>query len=1082
MKVKFIFYTFFFCSLNLLSQGIRTQGKKIIDEEGNEVILRGMGLGGWMLMEGYMMQSSDVADTQHEFRERLLDLFGEDNTNLFFDRWQENHVTRSDIDSLSAWGFNSVRVPLHYNLFTLPIQHEPVDGENTWLTKGFAMIDNLLDWCEANQMYLILDLHAAPGGQGANSAISDYDPDLPSLWESDQNKNKTIALWKKLADRYKDEIWIGGYDLLNEVNWGLENENEALRLLYENITTAIRTVDQEHIIFIEGNGFANDFRGLSPPWDENMVYSFHKYWSENNIESIKWVLDLREENDVPLWMGEAGENSNVWFRDAIKLFEDNNIGWSWWPMKRIETIVSPYSIKFSQGYKNILEYWRGNLPKPSTEESFSIMMELANSTNSLQCDYQKDVHDSQIRQVLSDQTIPYIFHQIPGVINMSDYDMGRSGIAYYDLDDANYQLSTGNFQAWNSGWVYRNDGVDIETNNDNSFSNGYHVGFTKQGEWMNYTLTISETAVYKMDARIAAIQAGGKFHLELDEELITSTLTTEGSGEWDEFISQSFTDIILDQGLHTLKLKIDGTTSFNISSLIFEKTGQLSSVSFKVLAAETSFDGSLIKISVNQNIDKSTLELGLQNFFLEINEVQREVISVSSLDDEEKSFNLVLSEPIIFGDQINLNYDGNVIFTNQENVLEAFNQFFVVNKVPKLFQIPGKIESENYYYMYGIETESTTDIGGGFNVGYTNPGDYIDYLVQVENSYEYDIKARIAAESNSGRIAFYLLNPEGVETLLSEMLFPITQGWQNWENTIGKIQLPSGNYTLRIKVISGDFNLNWIEITYPDSDDDGINDILDQCPNTPIISYVNEQGCSLETIPINNFTLRTQDETCMSSDNGRLYISSSKADDFTAVLTMNNIETSKTFSLSTVFSELKSGSYNLCINFTNATNIKQCFIIFINEPDPLTVISVINPDKYELSLNLNGAETYYIELNKKIYKTSKSHITIPLSPKKNNLKVTTDFPCQGIYFEELILANFPKVHPNPISENFINIEIGFLTTENFKVRLYDIMGNLIYSTKLSGSSKIDVSFIPSGFYILKLIKAEKTFTYKIVKQ
>ena len=384
--------------------------------------------------------------------------------------------------------------------------------------------------------------------------------------------------------------------------------------------------------------------------------------------------------------------------------------------------------------------------------------------------------------------------------------------------------------------------------------------------------------------------------------------------------------------------------------------------------------------------------------------------------------------------------------------------------------------------MYGIETESTTDIGGGFNVGYTNPGDYIDYLVQVENSYEYDIKARIAAESNSGRIAFYLLNPEGVETLLSEMLFPITQGWQNWENTIGKIQLPSGNYTLRIKVISGDFNLNWIEITYPDSDDDGINDILDQCPNTPIISYVNEQGCSLETIPINNFTLRTQDETCISSDNGRLYISSSKADDFTAVLTMNNIETTKTFSLSTVFSELKSGSYNLCINFTNATNVKQCFIIFINEPDPLTVISVINPDKYELSINLNGAETYYIELNKKIYKTSKSHITIPLSPKKNNLKVTTDFPCQGIYFEELILANFPKVHPNPISENFINIEIGFLTTENFKVRLYDITGNLVYSTKLSGSSKIDVSFIPSGFYILKLIKAEKTFTYKIVKQ
>ncbi|PLX12205.1 MAG: glycosyl hydrolase family 5, partial [Marinilabiliales bacterium] len=107
------------------AQGLRTQGKKIVNQDGEEIILRGMGLGGWMLQEGYMMQSSEVADTQHEFRNRLIALMGEEKTNEFYDAWLANHVTRADIDSLADCGFNSIRLPMHYNLFTLPIEDEP---------------------------------------------------------------------------------------------------------------------------------------------------------------------------------------------------------------------------------------------------------------------------------------------------------------------------------------------------------------------------------------------------------------------------------------------------------------------------------------------------------------------------------------------------------------------------------------------------------------------------------------------------------------------------------------------------------------------------------------------------------------------------------------------------------------------------------------------------------------------------------------------------------------------------------------------------------------------------------------------
>ena len=1077
----FLFFTVLH-SIFLSAQGLKAEGKKIIDQNGNEVLLRGMGLGGWMLMEGYMMQSSDVADTQHEFRQRLEDLMGVDNTNVFFDKWLENHVTKADIDSLSSWGFNSVRLPMHYNLFTLPIEEESIEGENTWLTKGFTIIDELLQWCEENEVYLILDLHAAPGGQGANAAISDYNSDLPSLWESELNKNKTIALWKKLAERYKDEEWIGGYDLLNEVNWEMENDNEELLNLYKDITTEIRAVDNNHIIFIEGNGFANDFNGLTPPWDDNMVYSFHKYWSENTTESIQWVLDIREENNVPLWMGEAGENSNVWFTDAIELFETNDIGWSWWPMKRIETIVGPYSIDFTDGYKKILSYWRGEIEKPSSDEAFSIMIDLANKTNSNLCTYQKDVPDAQIRQIKTNETIPYASHQIPGVIYMSDYDLGRSGIAYYDVDSANYQQSSGYFQAWNSGWVYRNDGVDIEKNTDTVNSNGFHIGFINKGEWINYTLIVSETGVYSMDARIASIEDGGEFLVEMDGEGVTRSLSIESSGAWDQFITQSFNGIFLEEGKQTLTIKFDGKKAFNVSSLEFNKTGNSSDIDFAILSANALMDGKSIQVLLNQNIDKTTLTSSLQDFSLSVNNEEITFTEIVSYDDKKRTFTLKLSRSISYNDQIKLNYFGQSVKNNNGSLLENFTLFKVVNNVPQLFNIPGIIQAEGYYNMYGVETEVTSDNGGGLNIGYTNPGDYVDYLVNVEADYEYNIKLRVAAESNSGRVAFYTVSNQGEETRISEILLPVTNGWQNWVNVTSSIQLPKGNYTLRMRIINGDFNMNWIELSYPDSDQDGINDTIDQCPNTSVISSVDESGCALDPIALNNFSLKVVNETCSSSDNGKIFINSLSSETFVANLDFNGSIVSKTFNSEVNFSSLQAGNYSLCINKEIYPSVKQCFKVVVKQPSLLSVNSYVNPDNYELTLDLSGAEMYYVTLNGREYETSENKFILPLSNNKNVITIKTDLECQGVFKDEMILDNIPRIYPNPISGNFLNIKTGYSNLQKSLIEIYDLRGSLIYRGKTDGSSKIDFSWIPKGIYILRITKNQKSFNYKIINK
>jgi hypothetical protein len=273
---------------------------------------------------------------------------------------------------------------MHYNLYTLPVEKEAVSGENTWLKEGFAYTDKLLKWCAKNQIYLILDLHAAPGGQGNDRPIADVDTTRPQLWESEANQQKTIALWGKLAERYKNKEWIGGYDLINETNFKMEG-NEPLKKLFLAVTEKIRSVDNNHIIFIEGNQFANDYTGLTPPWDNNMVYSFHKYWNAATIETIRKYLDMRDQFNIPLWMGESGENNNKWYSEVIQLLESNNIGWAWWTIKKIGSESGIMNVTKPQDYQKVIDYWAGKGSKPSVEEALQTFMELAENMKLENC-------------------------------------------------------------------------------------------------------------------------------------------------------------------------------------------------------------------------------------------------------------------------------------------------------------------------------------------------------------------------------------------------------------------------------------------------------------------------------------------------------------------------------------------------------------------------------------------------------------------------------------------------------------------------------------------------------------------------
>lgn len=565
---------------------LRADGQAIVNEQGDKVILRGMGLGGWMLQEGYMLQLGNLGQ-QHVIKSKIAELIGPEATQEFYDAWLANHTRKADIDAMAKWGFNSVRLPMHYELFTLPVEQEPVKGQNTWLPKGFELTDALLAWCKANNIYLILDLHAAPGGQGNDIAISDRDPNKPSLWQSPENQQKTIALWEKLAQRYVNEPWIGGYDIINEPNWSFEpsadthgckeQKNEPLRKFMMDITKTIRTVDTKHMLIIEGNCWGNNYSGILPTWDSNTVLSFHKYWNNNNQGEIDKFLKLREKYNVPIWLGESGENSNVWFADVIRLVESNGIGWAFWPLKKLG-FNNPLQVQANPGYTKIVEYLNGKGEKPSPADAKKALMQLAQHDLRFENNiYHPDVIDAMFRQPHSITSLAFKSHIIQSKttsINAVDYDMGVN--SYFDTKSADYHVSVGgDFDVWNNGKVYRNDGVDIGATaasdlkkNDKNLP-PYFVTDIAAGEWLQYTINVEKAGDYHLNLQAKSEKGDGILAVILNNQQITDSAKIAQTSDWK---TQPLTRLSFVEGTNTVRLKaVSG--GYQLAALVFEKGG-----------------------------------------------------------------------------------------------------------------------------------------------------------------------------------------------------------------------------------------------------------------------------------------------------------------------------------------------------------------------------------------------------------------------------------------------------------------------------------------------------------------------------
>jgi len=346
---KFRILTLLFVLLGLASnasaQFAHTAHKQIVDAAGKPLLIRATNLGNWLVPEGYMWLFEGGPQSPGEIRAFVLELLGPEGAAAFWQKYRENYITRDDVDLLHRAGFNAIRVPLHYNLF------ESDDAE------GFRLLDRLIAWSRAENLYVILDLHAAPGGQtGANI---DDSAGYPWLYQSPQEQEHLIAVWRRLAAHYRDEPAVLGYDLLNEPIPHfpkLAPLNSALEPLYRKLSAEIRKVDPHHILFLGGAQWDTNFSVFGKPLDANVAYTFHKYWTAPDESVVRQYLDFRERYDVPIWMGESGENTDEWIAQFVITLEKNNIGWAFWPYKKMEKSSAAVSIIPPPDWREIVEF------------------------------------------------------------------------------------------------------------------------------------------------------------------------------------------------------------------------------------------------------------------------------------------------------------------------------------------------------------------------------------------------------------------------------------------------------------------------------------------------------------------------------------------------------------------------------------------------------------------------------------------------------------------------------------------------------------------------------------------------------
>jgi aryl-phospho-beta-D-glucosidase BglC (GH1 family) len=320
---------------------LRVEGDAVVGPDGARVYLRGVGLGGWMNMENFV---TGYPANESAMREAVGAVLGSERAERFFATLLDRFFGPDDARLLAQLGVNCVRLPINQRHF------ERDDAPFELLEAGFDGLDYAVSVLAEHGIYSIIDLHAVPGSQNQHWH-SDNPTHIAAFWRHPHFQDRVVNLWRALAERFRANAWVAGYNLLNEP---ADPSGAVVGPFHDRLVAAVREIDADHIVFIDGNTYSTDFSAFGEPY-ENAIYACHDYAldgmafggpynGEPEPVEAKFLERTRymRETGTPIWIGEFGpvytgddERRYQLLADQLAIYERHGAGWSLWTYKDI---------------------------------------------------------------------------------------------------------------------------------------------------------------------------------------------------------------------------------------------------------------------------------------------------------------------------------------------------------------------------------------------------------------------------------------------------------------------------------------------------------------------------------------------------------------------------------------------------------------------------------------------------------------------------------------------------------------------------------------------------------------------------